>query len=220
MLPALPRHQLVIVEEIPSRDKPGFLRLRRQVLRVRFPDGTLSEPFEYDAVDRARLDAVVVAAHFRDAAGRRHVFLRSCVRPPLVVTRPPEVRPVPEKDGLGNLWELPAGLVEENERSPEGLKRCAARELLEELGIEVPSERLTPLGPPGFPAPGMIGERHFYFHVEVDPTSRATPLEDGSALERNAVVVEVLLDDALALVRSGEIEDEKTELGLRRLAEI
>lgn len=218
-LPELPKHALMIVEERPSLDPTGFLELKRRVLRVRFADGTLSPPFEYDAIGRGRLDAVVMAAHYRDKNGRRCVYLRSALRPP-VALRPIEVRPVPEKDTLGALWELPAGLVEVAERSPLGLRRCAARELLEELGVEVDPGSLHDLGPSAFPAPGVIGERHFFFHVAVDPTRVVIPTEDGSALEQQAVVAAIPLDEALALVRSGAIEDEKTEVGLRRLAEI
>jgi ADP-ribose pyrophosphatase len=219
MLPALPKHHLKVVEERPLNTGPGFLRLRRQILRVEYEDGTLSEPFEYDAVDRSKLDAVVIVAHFRDAAGVRHVFLRSCVRPPLVL-RPIEGRPVPEKETLGNLWEAPAGLVEEDERTVEGLARCAARELHEEVGFQVDPSALAPLGPSTFPAPGMVGERHFFFHVEVDVTKQGKPPEDGSPLERLARVAAIPLKEALELARRGEIEDEKTELALRRLAEI
>lgn len=218
-LPALPKHTIAVVEERSPQGPRGFLRLRRALLRVRFEDGTESGPFEYDTVDRDRLDAVVIAAHYRGADGRRFVYLRSALRPP-VALRSPEVWPVPEKDTLGALWELPAGLVEVDERSPEGLRRGAARELLEELGAEVAAAALLPLGPSTFPAPGMVGERHFYFHVEVDPRAVATPTEDGSALERHAVVAAVPLDEAIALCRSGVIEDEKTEIALRRLAEI
>lgn len=219
MLPALPRHQLAVLEEVPTGAKEGFLRLRRQRVVVRYPDGTTSEPFLYDLVDRSKLDAVVIAAHFRDADGVRRVFLRSSLRPP-TAARPEEIRPTPERDTQGGLWELPAGLVEEDERSAEGLRRCAARELLEEIGIEVDPAALVALGPSCFPAPGMIGERHFFFHVEVDPSKKVTPTEDGSALERGAIVVDIPLAEALEHARSGEIEDEKTELGLRRLAEI
>jgi ADP-ribose pyrophosphatase len=168
---------------------------------------------------RERLDAVVIAAHYVDERGRRMVFLRSALRPP-VALRPRDAWPVPERDDLGGLWELPAGLVETDERSAEGLRRCAARELQEELGFEVEPEKLEPLGPSTFPAPGVIGERHFYFHVIVDPARRSLPSEDGSVLERNAAIVAVDLDDALNLARNGMIEDAKTELGLRRLAEM
>src|SRR5882724_7985256 len=110
-LPALPKHTIVVVEERPSLDPPGFLRLRRVMLRLRFEDGSESAPFEYDTVDRDRLDAVVIAAHFRDKDGQRQVFLRSALRPPLAL-RSPAIWPIPEKDTLGALWELPAGLVE------------------------------------------------------------------------------------------------------------
>lgn len=208
-----------MVRTIPSLDAPGFLGVRRQVFRVEFDDGSLSEPFTYDSVDRERLDAVVIAPHYRDAAGRRHVFLRSALRPP-VATRPAEACPVPERPTLGALWELPAGLVEVDERSPEGLRRSAARELLEEVGFDVDPSALSELGPSTFPAPGMIAERHFYFHVEVDVARRGTPLEDGSPLEKSAVIAALPLDEALDLTRRGVIEDAKTEVALRRLAEL
>jgi ADP-ribose pyrophosphatase len=66
----------------------------------------------------------------------------------------------------------------------------------------------------------MVGERHFYFHVEVDLARQGTPLEDGSPLERFAVVTSVPLDAAIELTRRGVIEDAKTEVALRRLAEL
>jgi ADP-ribose pyrophosphatase len=217
-LPPLPSHVLEVVTERAALEDRGFLKLRRFLFRVHFADGSSSAPFDYDVVDRERLDAVVMAAHFV-RAGRRHVFLRSCLRPPLVL-RPPEGRPFPERPTLGALWELPAGLVELDERSPEGLRRSAARELLEEAGLSVRPEDLLPLGPSTFPAPGFVGERHFYFHVEVDPETRVTPTEDGSPLERHASIAGIPLDEALALCRSGDIEDAKTEIALRRLADL
>ena len=83
----------------------------------------------------------------------------------------------------------------------------------------VPAD-LRELGPSTFPSPGVIGERHFFFHVEVDPTKRKTPPEDGSLLEHAAVIADVPLTEALAACRAGEVEDAKTELALRRLADI
>ena len=81
-------------------------------------------------------------------------------------------------------------------------------------------QALAELGPSTFPAPGMVGERHFYFHVEVDPACISVPTEDGSALERGAVVAAIPVDAAIDLCRRGEIEDAKTEVALRRLAEL
>jgi ADP-ribose pyrophosphatase len=218
-LPPFPQLALRLVRTIPSLDSPGFLSVRRQVFRVEFEDGSLSEPFTYDSVDRERLDAVVIAPHYRDTRGLRHVYLRSALRPP-VATRPIEARPLPEGPTLGALWELPAGLVEVDERSLEGLRRSAARELLEEIGFKVDPAELGELGSSTFPAPGMIGERHFYFHVEVDPARRVIPEEDGSPLEKHAVIAAIPLDTAIDLTRRGMIEDAKTEVALRRLAEL
>lgn len=218
MLPPPPPHTL-LPDEAPPPSGPPFLETRRETFRLRYASGETSEPFVYDTVTRSRLDAVVVAVHFRAADGRRHVYLRSALRPP-VATRPLEARPVPERDDLGSLWELVAGLVEEDERSPDGLAACAARELREELGFDVDPARLSPLGPSSFPAPGMIGERHFYFHVEVDPGARAIPSEDGSPLERHAAVISAPLDELLDVARAGGLEDAKTELALRRLQEL
>jgi ADP-ribose pyrophosphatase len=218
-LPALPSIELRVAQDQSPPAGSGFLRLRRRVLRACYPNGRESEPFTYDSVERRALDAVIVAAHYLGAGAERFVYLRSALRPP-VSLRPMECRPWPEKSSLGLLWELPAGLVEPDECSREGLQRCAARELGEELGFELPPAALQPLGPSTFPAPGVIGERHHFFHVVVSPEQRTTPSEDGSVLERDAAVLALPLREALVLAASGELEDAKTELGLRRLAEL
>jgi ADP-ribose pyrophosphatase len=113
------------------------------------------------------------------------------------------------------LWELPAGLIEPGEDPA----AAAARELEEELGFRVSADELRPLGAWTFPAPGIIGERHVPYAIEVDPSSRTTPTEDGSALERAAQVLALPLDEAIEHCRRGSIRDAKTELVLRRLAE-
>jgi ADP-ribose pyrophosphatase len=219
-LPGLPRIKLSIEKDRTDHAPPrAYLTLRRLELTAQFPDGTSSEPFFYDVAERKLLDAVVVVPHFRDEAGARRVLLRSALRPP-VVFRPREAWPIPERETLGGLWEVPAGLVEPSERSEEGLRACAIRELYEEVGAQVEPEKMLPLGPSTFPCPGVIGERHFFFHAEVDPAALMPPAEDGSVLERQALVVTVALEDALALIRSGEIEDGKTEIALRRFAEL
>jgi ADP-ribose pyrophosphatase len=185
----------------------GFLDLRRLDLVAHYPDGTASAPFSYDVGARAALDAVVIAAHYA-VGGHAHVYLRSSIRPPCAL------RPVPPPHD-GTLWELPAGLVEPGEDPA----AAAARELAEELGFQARPDALRSLGPRTFPAPGIIGERHIFFSVAVDPTARITPTEDGSALERGAAILALPLREALAHCRSGAITDAKTELALRRLAE-
>lgn len=191
-----------------SRASGGFLDVRRLDLVATFPDGTESAPFAYDVGERAALDAIVIAAHFT-VAGVRHVFLRSAVRPPCALRT---IEPLHD----GSLWELPAGLIEPGETPAD----CAVRELGEELGFDADLGDMRPLGEWTFPSPGVIGERHVFFAVEVDASARTTPTEDGSALERAAAIVSLPVTDAIAHCRRGDIRDAKTELGLRRLAEM
>ena len=209
-LPPLPRIAVRVVRDRTATASAtgGFLNLARLDLVTQQPDGTTSDPFPYDLITRAALDAVVIVAHgTRD--GRRCVFLRSAVRPPLVVRPPPGWHD-------GALWELPAGLVEPGETPEE----AAARELAEEIGIQAAAKVFRPLGPPTFPAPAFIAEQHVFFHVEVDlAVPHGPPTEDGSAVERGATIACVPLEAALEHCRRGTIRDEKSELGLRRLAE-
>jgi ADP-ribose pyrophosphatase len=170
-------------------------------------------------VDRRALDAAVMLAHYEDARGVPYVYLRSSLRPP-VALRDKARSPLLEEHDHGGVWELPAGLVEPGEQTPEGVVATAQRELLEELGFEVERSALAPLGPSTFPAPGIISERLFFFHVNVDPNQRRAPELDGSPLERFGEVIDVPLANALAWCTSGAIEDVKTELGLRRFADI
>ncbi len=216
-LPPLPRIRLDREAVLTPAGQDGFLRIVRRRLRAAYPDGSASEPFVYDEIERRALDATVIAAHFPAAGGRR-VYLRSAVRPPLAY-RDPGLWPPPKAGPAGGLWELPAGLVEADEQGESGVRACAARELFEELGFRVEDAALRALGASTYPAPAVLAERHFYFEVEVDPATRREPPLDGSPLERFGQVVDLPLARALELCRAGAIEDAKTELALRRLSE-
>jgi ADP-ribose pyrophosphatase len=215
----LPEIRLEIVEDLSPPAQTGFIRLRRRRYRAHYPDGTTSAPFVYDEIDRDALDAVVIVAHYRAADGAPRIYLRSSVRPP-VGNRAPERSPVPDLDPPhGVLWELPAGLIEPSEQNAAGPRSAAQRELVEELGFEVELAALKELGPSTFPAPGFVGERHFFFEVEVEPERRSEPSLDGSALEHFGQVIAIPLAEALDHCRTGLIADAKTELALRRLRE-
>ena len=219
-LPPFPRIDLHVVADVTAGSRPdeGFIRVRRRKLALTLPDGTRTAEFAYDEAQRRLLDAVAIAVHYVGEDGARYVLLRSALRPPAFL-RPREVWPLEERPTLGHLWEVPAGLVEESERSEEGLRICAARELEEETGVVLSPEKLLPLGGPCFPTPGLIGEKIFFYHCEIGPGKRPDPQGDGP-LEQAASVIDVRLSDALDLARRGELEDMKTELAIRRLVDL
>lgn len=205
-LPAPPSLPLEILEDRTGVG-PGFLRLRRARLRL-----SGGRPFEYDCVERAAMDAAVVAAHHRGEDGVVRVWLRSSPRPPVALRF--------GRDDPWVLWELPAGLIEPGEEGSDGPRQAAARELREETGFVVDPARLAPLGPPVFPAPAVLAERWYFYHAEVDPSARGTPCLDGSELERVGTIAHAPLPALLGAVAQGRLPDAKTELGLRRLAEV
>jgi ADP-ribose pyrophosphatase len=212
----LPPIELEITADISPPSPPGFLRLRRRRLVAHYPDGSVSPEFTYDEVERRAIDAVIIVAHF-ERDGSPWVYLRSGLRPPLAF-RDPSRSPVPEA-GTGALWELPAGLIEPGEQGESGVIEAARRELEEELGFALAASRFRTLGPSTLPAAAFISERHFFVSAAVDPSERREPSLDGSALERFGRVIALPLVQGLALCASGRIEDAKTELGLRRLAD-
>ena len=203
----MPALRVVVSEEERSPDaRTGFLQLHRVRLALEGADGTRGESMTYDYLLRKQMDAAVIVAHCRQD-GERHVYLRSAPRPPLALR--------PGQDGSGVLWELPAGLVDPGE-SPAA---AAARELGEELGFDRSGSQMKPLGGHIAACPAVIAELQYFFAVEVDPATRTPPREDG-ALEKGGVIVLVSLTEALGWVRQGDLVDGKTEIGLRRLAEM
>lgn len=219
-LPPFPPIDLHVVADVTegSRCDEGFVRVRRRRLALTLPDGTRTADFAYDEAQRRLLDAVAIVVHYVDAQGTRFVLLRSAVRPP-VMLRPREIWPLEERPTLGHLWEIPAGLVEVDERSEAGLRLCAARELEEETGVTIDPSRMIALGTGGFPTPGLIGEKIFFYQCEIEAGPRPDPKGDGP-LEQGARIVDVSFAEALQMAREGAFEDMKTELGLRRLADL
>lgn len=196
----------MLTEEESPDPRRGFLQLRRVTLSIEGPDGARSDAMPYDHVTRRQMDAAVMVAHCLQG-GVRHVYLRSALRPPLILRT--------ELAMSGSIWELPAGLIDVGETPA----AAAAREVGEELGFDCTAADMRPLGPRLSPMPAAMAELQYYFSVEVDPARRRAPAEDG-ILERDGAVILVPLDEALDWIRAGELLDGKTEIGLRRLAEM
>jgi ADP-ribose pyrophosphatase len=186
----------------------GFLTLRRLRMRNRRADGSLSARYVCDFVVRPYgLDAVVVVIWHRRAAGGISVLVRDGLRPALWFGRqPPKMM----------LTELVAGIIETSDLGEPGLRARAAAEVHEEAGFVVEPAAFEILGAGSFPSAGSMPEKFHYVAVEVDPAAQQALAGDGSPMEEGAVTRWLDLDDAIDACLRGEIEDAKTELGLRR----
>ena len=190
----------------------GFLLLRRLRLRLVRADGSRTQEGLWDYLERPMgLDAVVVAL-YRRRKGGVEVLLRWGLRVPLQFGRP--------HPPAGLLFpELVAGILERGEESAAAAQQRAADEALEEAGLRVEAKSVELLGPPLYPSPGMCAELFHFVRAEVPDQQAALPQGDGSPFEEGARLEWVALDEALARCARGEIQDLKTELGLRRLRE-
>jgi ADP-ribose pyrophosphatase len=102
------------------------------------------------------------------------------------------------------LWELPAGSVDEGE-SPE---EAARRECHEEIGL-IPSTivRLSAM----YPTPGYCDEEMVFFRLSgLEQTDESAAVDEDEDIETKIFE----LRDARNMVRSGEIQDMKTLVGL------
>jgi 8-oxo-dGTP pyrophosphatase MutT (NUDIX family) len=96
------------------------------------------------------------------------------------------------------------------------VRATAAKETREETGYDVSPARFEPLGPPVFLTPGLCAEKIHYAYARID---RHAP-RDVTATEVVELASEIAwvpLSDALSRAERGELQDSKTELGLRRL---
>ena len=101
-----------------------------------------------------------------------------------------------------NLWEIPAGTLDPKESE----LACARRELIEETGYS--ARKWRKIGEI-IPVPGYSNERiHMYLAEEL--TGEEQNLDEDEVIE----VHRIAFDEALAMVRRGEIMDAKTISGL------
>ncbi len=96
------------------------------------------------------------------------------------------------------LTELPAGTLEKGEDP----MNCAGRELLEETGYL--AGRLKPLGS-FFSSPGILTEKLYAF-AAYDLEKKVSALEEDEEIE----IMPLPLDEAVEMIRSGQIMDAKT----------
>lgn len=201
-----------------SRCDEGFLKLSRLRVRNLYDDGSRSEDYPCDVVSRPGSDAVVAVLYELERPQIR-VLLREGVRPPIYLRRNKRfVHPDPRE--YLSLAEVVAGIVEAGDAAgPEGMRRRAAAEALEEAGCRVPEERFGVIGGETFASPGTSDEKVYYTAGPISLADRETPPGDGTVMEQHAELRVLDLGVAIEACRRGDIPDMKTEIALLRLAD-
>ena len=168
----------------------GFFKVEEAHVSYEKFDGTMSAPVRRLNLERG--DAVAAVLYNRM---RQRVILVNQFRYATIAK------------GTGWMTEAIAGVIDEGE-TPEG---CVRREILEEAGYDIEKlERIFCF----YSTPGITSERIFLYYAE---TKGAAPVAAGGGLaheHEDIQVLELPLEEALALIERGEIADAKTILGL------
>src|SRR5260221_4867036 len=128
--------------------KGSFLKIDTNHVKFHYPDGSTSE-MDVDAISRKLPDAVVIIPYFKNERDNKYyVYLRSCLRTAVAVADYSKTGRL--TDCIGCLWELPAGLVDEQETGELGLRQAVVRELKEEVGFYMSQESVL-INRLGFP---------------------------------------------------------------------
>jgi ADP-ribose pyrophosphatase len=209
-----------IVREFSGGTSPykPHLRLRRLELQNVYQDGSCSEPYPCDIIERDGVDAVAVVLFTRET-GRIRVALREAPRPPVYLRKDAGLAVADGRLYL-TVLEIVAGKVEPGDKGWEALKKRAAAEVFEEAGFRVDPADVFFLGGGVFSSPGITAEKVYLAAVEVDPSCRIEePAGDGTTMEKDGTIVFLDLEEAVRKCRRGEIEDAKAEIALLRLAD-
>jgi len=203
-----PQIKLKIIKPQPE-GKP-FINVERNLCSLEYPNGTKRQ-MVIDSVTRSNPDAVVILPWCL-IDKEPHLWLRSSIRPAAAI------RAINDKDfakniGDGNLWELPAGIIDPGETP----RQAAKRECQEEVGFDKPENEFIYMNTI-LSMPALLAERLYFYYVQVYNADKKEPLLDGSPLEEGGELICVSVQDLLEDVKEGgAIIDIKTNLGIRML---
>lgn len=111
-------------------------------------------------------------------------------------------------NGHGWMTETIAGMIDAGEAPEEAVRR----EAKEETGLDVQAVEFIASF---YPSPGGCSEQIHLFYVEIaDPTARYDRIGGLASENESILTLELSLEEALAGIRSGEIRDAKTIIGI------
>lgn len=199
--------------------EPLFAALRRVELSPIFSSGEIGPAYSQQLVMRTGIDAVAVIPYVPHADPlQTRVVLRVGQRAAVWLRRMMDL-PIAEPEAPARLREVVAGVREWGEYGEAGLKRRAAEELHEEIGLRVSCEELHALGCGFFPSPGIYPEKIYPYRLLLSAAQceQISAVGDGSSSEAGAATETPTLKEALTLCAGNALQDLKTEICLRRL---
>ncbi|MDY6862520.1 MAG: NUDIX hydrolase [Thermodesulfobacteriota bacterium] len=208
----------IIDERKKLKKNEHFLNLKRLKLKNIYTDGSESRAYQCDILEKPSIDSVAIVLYHIDNGRRIWVGLREGIRPPAYFRKDHPLKKILDNKIYKTVKELVAGGLEEGEYSKSEIDKRACIEIKEEAGFIVNDSQLIPLGGGVFSSPGVDSEKIYFRAVEVSPKQQKPFYGDGSPMEEGARFIFLELNDALLKCHTGEIEDAKTELGIRRLA--
>ena len=114
------------------------------------------------------------------------------------------------KKGDGWLLETIAGIIDQDEKPDD----AARREIQEEVGLDVTAlEHIATF----YPSPGGSSERIYLYYSEVSRDTSDGAIGGLACEDENIQAHEISLEEALEKIKSGEIMDAKTIIGIQWL---
>lgn len=206
-----------------SKCDEGFLRVKRLKLKNLYTNGTESAAYPCDIVERRQVDAVAIVLYeVVDTAetGKKvvRVLLRKGIRAPVYLRQHDDLNGRDEPI-YSSVYEIVAGVLEDQDRGYEGVDRRAVEEAREEAGMDIGPDAVASLGGSFFPSPGITPEKVYLASCRANLENRGEAVGDGSVMEEGASVEILDLKTAIKMCRDGEIQDAKTEIALLRMAD-
>ncbi len=200
----------------------GFSSLERFSVINEYDDGSSSDSYNCDIVVRRGFDAVGIIPYLY-IDNKLHILLLNNFRAAAFF----------REKILGNtdsslvdentksMIEIPAGILEKDElkltKNDLGIRRCAARELMEETGYELSSREMKVLGSFYYSSPGLLTEKIYIATCDITGLLAEKIVTDGSVMEETIKPFIIPFSEALALCNNGVIRNAVTEIAIKRL---
>lgn len=174
-----------------------------------------SKVYSVEVFHRRGMDCVAIIL-YRIRGKQIQVAVRKAHRASLAARKGRRL-PIADKRKLNPVYEAVAGSLEPGDTGWAGLKKRAAKEVLEETGFVLAGTAIQKLGEGFFPSHGQSTEKLYLTCAEIFKNTPLGPQKPDGPDEEGATLQWVVLETAIKRCVSGMYQDPKLEIGFRRL---